>query len=128
MDKKGFLRIVEASVAILIIAGVLFLFFTNSSAQTEPNLSEMARDILEEMSKNTSLRENIINSEDGNVIDFVNSRVPGYLEFELRICGIGGACGIEYIPGNVYSAERIISSTINTPGPKKVRLFIWEAT
>jgi hypothetical protein len=131
MNKRGFLRIVEASVAIVIVAGVLFLFFTQGNVVEQPDFSERARDILEEISKNPVLRESILaHSGDGVPVDvnnFIAPRIPeNYLEFEAKICEVDSACGITYHETNVWSAERVISSTIDIPGPKKIRLFIWE--
>lgn len=135
MNKEGFLRIVEATIAIVIIAGVLFLFFIESREAKKPDLSEKARDILDEISKNTSLRTKIVNYNTdppdqipAGLSNYVSNRIfEDYLAYEIRICEVDSACGqINYIPGDVYSAERIISSTINALGPKKIRLFIWE--
>jgi len=127
MNKRGFLRIVEATIAIFIIAGVLFLFFTRGAVSEEPDLSERARNILDEVSKDFGLREDVLAENGGDVEAFISTRIPeNYLDFEVRICEVDGACGIEFKDTTVWSAERIISSTINTPGPKKVRLFIWE--
>ena len=52
-NKRGFLRIVEAIIAIVLIMGVLFTFYIKSRVQEEPDLSERARDILEEISRNS---------------------------------------------------------------------------
>lgn len=130
MNKRGFLRILEASIAIVIIFGVLFVFFNQQQARTveQEDLSERARDILDEIAKDTSLRDAVLNNGNQTVHDFISSRIPeAHLDFRFRICGVTDACGIEYISGNVYSAERTISSTISELGPDKIRLFIFEA-
>ena len=131
INRKGFLRIIEASIAIIIIAGVLFSIFTQAREKIELNLSEKARDILEEIARDASLREDIITYEAGNPLpDSVNSSVDqriieSYLNYDIRICDVDSACGLSSYVGEVYSAERSISSTIDTLGPKKIRLFIW---
>lgn len=129
MNRKGFLRIIEASISILIIAGVLFVFFNQQKVQNSPDLSELARDILEEVSKNTALRNAVLNNDPNGIVnDFISGKVPGYLSFEMNICEVDASCGTRDYKGNVYSAERIISSTIEQPvfSPKKIRLFLWE--
>lgn len=128
MNKKGFLRILEASISIMIIIGVLFVFFNKQRISNEPDLSERARDILEEVSKNITLREAVLNEDTAVLNSFIGSKIPeNYLTFEYTICEVGSACGkSSYTPGNIYSGERSISSTINSLGPKKIRLFIWE--
>jgi hypothetical protein len=65
MNRRGFLKIVEASISIFIIMGVLFVFFNQQKAEVQEgaDLSERARDILEETSKNVSLREAILSGD-----------------------------------------------------------------
>ena len=127
MNRRGFLRIVEATIAIVIVLGVMFVFFTQARTQEGIDYSERARNILEEVSKNPVLRTAVLNNEVEEVKDFVDGKIPEqYLEHEVKICEVNDACGkSEYTEGDVYSAERIISATIDTLGPKKIRLFIW---
>ena len=107
----------------------MFVFFEKTRAPSGPDFSERARNILEEISKNTALREAVLleNENEEPIRDFIETKIrEDFLTFEVRICEIDEACGIEYKSTNVYSAERIISSTIDTLNPKKIRLFIWE--
>ena len=136
-NKKGFLRIVEASIAIVLIIGVLFTFYIKDRVQEEPDLSERARDILEEISRNATLRGEILNydtqAEDppdpipDNVNASVIMRIPeNYLTYEVKICEIDDVCGkSEYFAGNVYTGERIIISNITNIYTKKINIFIW---
>ena len=128
MDKRGFLRIVEASIAIVIIIGVLFVFFNRQQViSSELDLSEKARDILEEVSKDTALRDAVLNNDTVIIDAFISSKiVENYLVYEFRLCDIGVTCGkLTFTEGDVFSAERSISSTITNLGPRKIRLFIW---
>ena len=135
MNKIGLIRIVEASIAIVIIMGVLFTFFVQSRIPDEPDLSEQARDILEEISKNAVLREEILAYDPledipVDINNFVSDRIPSILlKFEVRICEVDDVCGKStYTPVSIFVGERIISSTITNPvfQPKKVKLFIWQ--
>ena len=129
MNKAGWLRIVEASIAILIILSALFAFNKRQEAASEPDLSERARAVLEEIAHNSSLIEEVLRNELLEINPAVAQRVKEpYLSFEVRICNLNDACGKStYTPGNVYAAERVISASVENPefAPKKVRLFIW---
>lgn len=138
-NKKGFLRIIEAIIAIVLIMGVLFTFYIKNRVQEEPDLSERARDILEEISKNAILRGEILNYNvtsdpldpiPDNVNASVIMRIPeNYLTHEFKICEVLDVCGkSEYFAGNVYTGERIISSNITNIDTKKIKLFIWQET
>ena len=131
MNKGGFLRIVEASVSILIIAGVLFFLFNRQGFTSPPDYSERARNILEEIAKSPTLRESILNDNSNiqqDLDQFAEERIEeNFLSYEIIVCEVDEACGkSSYTEGEVYSAERVISSTINDIGPKKIRLFIWQ--
>lgn len=130
MNHGGFLRIIEATVAVLIIASVLFVFTSRQSAiSSDVDLTERAREILQEVAGNSTLRNASLNDDAETLEDFISRRIPElYLDFEVRICDdIGSACGqSSYVEGNIWSAERTISSNLYYLGPKKLRLFIWE--
>jgi hypothetical protein len=136
MNRRGFVRIVEASIAIILIITVLFLFFSRGREVEITDYSERAREILEEISRDSEMRENILDWQSGlppsSVVNFVGGRIPEvYLEKEVIICNVGDICGLtSYVgEGNVFSAERVISYNIESaPGtvPKKIKLFIWE--
>jgi hypothetical protein len=125
MNKKGIIKIIEASVAILIVASILFISYNKSVVGRTTDYSENARDILEELANNVSLRNVVLGN--GNVDSFIDSKLPTHLNYEARICEVNAACGISSLPsGDVYSGERIISSNLSIYDPKKVRLFLWE--
>jgi len=133
MNKRGFLRVVEATVSVMIVMGVLFIFFTQARVSTSPDYSEDAREILEELSRVSSLREAVLNGDMDSINIFVVGRIDrlgSFLAYEIVICSVGDACGtIEYHEGDIYTAERVISSSLGVDPdelePKKIRLFIW---
>lgn len=131
VNNKGFLRIIEATFAVIMIITVMFIFFTQSRVQTNVDYSERARDILEEIANDPVLRGEVLDENiELGVESLVKARIPEAgisLDYELRICGVDEACGkSSFTEGNVYSGERIISSTLENPASKKLRLFIWE--
>lgn len=131
VNKKGFLRIVEASIAIVIIMGVLFTYTIRETSAQDPDWSQDAREILEEASRSPEIRKNILSSR-GEVPEnlelLVEYRLPDFLNYEIRICEVGDVCGMDYVEGNVYAGERVFSTSIDSEEfhPKKVRIFIWE--
>jgi hypothetical protein len=93
--------------------------------------------MLEEIAKNVTVREAVIN--DNNESDNAETMLRGFIGqrlkdpnigYDLKICNYHEVCGIDYpkdAKGNVYSAGRIISSTLSSEGtgPKKVQVFLW---
>lgn len=130
MNKRGWMRIVEASIAIMIILGVLFALYSKTLVSSEPDLSQRARDILEEIALNATLRMAVLQNNNLEVNNSIIALIPEpALAFEFRICTLDSACGqSSFVSGNVYAAERVISTDLTNSGelgPRKIRLFIW---
>ena len=128
MNKWGFLRILEAIIAITIIISVMFIYFNKSRNFPQHDLTIRARAILDEISKDNILRADVLNNQTVKLDDFIQIRIPeAHLTFEVKICEVNDVCGkSSYIRREIYSAERSISSILSSYSPKKLRLFIWE--
>lgn len=128
-NKRGWLRIIEASIAILIILTVLFALYKKQQTPTDIDLSERARSILDEVSQNSSLRDKALSNETADINSAISQHIPETnLAFEFQVCDLEDVCGKStYTAGNVYTAERVISASISNPEfkPKKIRLFMW---
>ena len=131
VSKGGFVRIAELFIAIILMSAVLIISYKdNIPKQETQDFSELARDILAEIGTMENLRiEIILNQENAtrmiSTINFINSSLPDYINFELRACDISNACGQSNYIGDVFSAERIISTSKNNFNPIKLRLFLW---
>lgn len=131
MVRKGIATIIELLIAITIISAILLISYRQSlPSQETQDLSENARDILSEISTIEDLRGEIITKQVNanamtNTLAFIDSRLPDYIRFELRACVITSACGQSSYVGDVYSAERIISTSRTNFQPIKLRLFLW---
>lgn len=131
MHRKGWMRVVEASISILIILSILFILYNREARSDELALDQRGRDILNELATDITFRTNVLRSDSMAVNAAVAEKIPeSYLDFEVRICEINDVCGMStYFPGNIYAVERVISSSLELEGAssKKVKLFIWRA-
>ena len=138
VNKKGWIRIVEASIAILIIFGVLLYVSQRMAPSADDELTTTLRPLLDEIAKNVSLREEIISATDPTKIAKAENSVTAFLatrilskslDYRVRICGYDQVCALDKYPpnvrGNVYADGRIITSSINTLSPKKLEIFMW---
>ena len=125
-NKRGWLRIVEAFIAIMLIMGVLLILYSRG---IEPRRAEeiynFQKTILDEVAANPGLRENVLSENEQAVEDFVRDSIPAGFSFEVRICEPGDICGLPDYHEELYASERIISATLQTYNPKKVKLFMW---
>lgn len=142
MDKRGFLRIVEAVFAILIVIGFLFVLSINKVQKSESKLGEDIPALLDEIAKNDEMREKIVSYDDvepgeqeqriNEIESFLRERVKEGVSVSVRICEPDEPCPIgEGLVGDdkeVFSGERIISSSrsrVNNYNPMRVKIFLW---
>ena len=137
MNKKGLIKTLEAVISILIIMTAVFIVSIRDFPSNEVDYSEKARDILKEISKNSTFRAEIVDydleSNQGipEMNTFVDGKIPDFLDYELKICPSEDICGMEILISgkDIFSAERIISSTFDTypqNSVRKIKIFIWE--
>ncbi len=145
MNKKGWVKIVEAFLSVIIIAGVLLLFASTKtdieSEDLSSNIYDLENAILREIQLNKTIRSSIINlnydnlpinsEEEGFPEDLKNKiskRKPNSLICESKICPLDEDCSFwktEDIDSEIYAQETIISSTSETFSPRELKLFCW---
>ncbi|MBS3094950.1 hypothetical protein J4474_04750 [Candidatus Pacearchaeota archaeon] len=143
-NNLGWIRIVEAFVAILLITGVLLIFIGKGNVQNKSEIPQRVYDvqnsILDEINLNDTFREEILelpvgdgldsSSEDfpKDLIETINRRTPNYLNCIAKICPLDKICPRpEGLPleKDIYSQDTPIAANSNTYNPRQVKLFCW---
>ena len=136
-NKRGWIRIVEAFIAVLLIAGVL-LFVINKGYIGKRDISEQVYKvqlaILREIELNSTLRLQILTSEDYTVPEDVRNkiseRMPDYLEFTSAVCDLEELCPIPEgspVEKDIYAQSVAIAAEAEKYNPKQLKLFCWTA-
>jgi len=132
-NKKAWLRIVEAFIAILLIAGVLSFIFINKVQKPgrEEAIKQTQRIILDEIENDNSLRRAVLSADNDTIKVVISKRLPNYLDFTIRNCELDGVCGLPnlaetYTKNEIFADEVIISANLTQFTPRKLKLFIWE--
>ena len=137
-DKKGWMKIFEASIAITLVMGFMVLVYSQTIERPPAgeSLVRWQTSILDELKNRPDLRQEILSNPTtvcdptagGHVYGFILKRItkafPGF-GFSCRVCDPGEICGIESYHKEVYSEEKIIAATLTTFSPKKIKLFVW---
>jgi len=127
-DRKAWLRIVEAFLAVLIIAGAVLVIFVQK--QPVPDISESIyyeqRQILNYISKTDSLREDILAEDNTEVNNSISGIIPNSWGYATKICDITEICTAD-TPNDrdIYVTEILIVGSITEYNPKKLRFFVW---
>jgi len=134
MEKRGWVRIVEAVVAILIITGIALTIFGNGylrKSDESADIYEIEKIILREIELDDSLRADILGATiEGDVPQSISNKIdektPNYLDCASKICSIGDACILENEEENIYAKSVIISSNLTTYNPRQLKIFCWK--
>ena len=128
-DRKAWIRIVEVLMAILIITGAVLV--TLSKQDNRKDISnevyQTQRYVLEIISKNDSLRADVLNNQKTNINNAIVKMVSATWDFAVEICNLDAICNSELTPHDkeVYVSEVVITSNLTMYNPKKLKLFVW---
>ncbi|MFA4960881.1 MAG: hypothetical protein WC548_04435 [Candidatus Pacearchaeota archaeon] len=141
VNKKGWIRILEATVAVMIVSSVLVMVYSNQPKRADysEEIANLQKQILMDISSQKNLRLNVLYSDSGNnystLVNFVDDKIPSHLNFSIVICALtnhptpcklASNLFVEIADKEIFVDEMIISAEVETYNPKKVRLFIWE--
>jgi len=147
-NKKGFIRIFEAFVAILLITGVV-LFVINKGYIGKEDASQrfynVELSVLREIQLNNNLRQEIleidvnqlpIENDDGSglfpfiVNQTIDNRIQGFgfLACKVKICELDRICTLQSFPlgKDVFAQSIAITSTLEIYQPRQLKMFCWE--
>jgi hypothetical protein len=147
-NRSGWIEIVEAFVAVLLIAGVVLVIVTKAYVEKSDISNEVYEtelSILREVQTNDTLRADILNAKSGLADDLpiewkninfpvsvknkIKERTPNYLECEGKICNMTAVCSLgEEKEKDIYSQSVVISATLEQGAIyRQLNLFCWTA-
>lgn len=142
-NKAGWMRIVEAFVAILLITVVVLIVIKQNQTGREDVSSKAYASmisILREIELDNSLRNEIINIQGSNIpVEWeefnssapqtgtrITEKTPGYLECVGKICATNDICLLaQNQEKTIYAESAVISSNLQTYNPRLLKLFCW---
>lgn len=129
-DKKGWIRIAEAAIAIMILASVILVLIARQGEEKGigEEMYRLQHLILEEAAKNESVRDAVLNSRNLSLIDdFIGERMPVGIDFNITVCNPAGTCtvGTPTVNKELYADDILISSTLQQYQPKKLKIISW---
>ena len=135
VNKKGYLRILEAIIAVVLLFGVVLLVLSRQqevSTGVPSNVLESQRIILERISYDKDLRNCIINAADGkcDVLCATSAAIisedllPGY-NYACEICSKSLSCTDLPLPTDKSVFTNTIFFAGDGTNEKVVRLYFW---
>lgn len=143
-NKRGWIKIVEAFISILLVTGVLLVIINRGyigKSEISSRVYDAEVSILREIELNDDLRREILeidekeisfplSSTDKNfplsVTNKINERVPNYLTCEAQICELDKVCVLDkYIDRDVYVQSVAIAANLENYKPRQLKLFCY---
>ncbi len=139
-DRRAWIRMVEAVIAISLISTMLIVFVTEENVKKDfnSNIYKLEVNLLRSIENNDEIRNDIINIEnlpsewnDGDfptgIKNMINNSKPNYLNCNAKICDIRDKCDInEDQKKDIYSRSVGIFTNEREYNPRQLRLFCWE--
>lgn len=128
-NKRGWLRIFEASLAIVLLTGVVLYVYNQQQVRVDNSdfFYNLETKLLNDFAENPILRESVFAGDNVSLAEYANKSISSGYGFGIRICGIEETCGLGVLASsNVYVKDRIFASNVTDYSPRKVRLFIWQ--
>jgi len=134
-NKRAWIKIVEAFMAIALILGFLILLLNLKWSQSEDYslLEKNNLEILRGIQGNSSLRANVFSSDVGlnsssetfpeSLRSYLDSNIiPGEACY-LYICDLDSGCPVEVLPEkSVYASEVLLFATSSVYSPRKLKI------
>ncbi len=140
-NKRAWMKIVEASVAILLIVIVLLIILNREyieGADVSPIVNKKQVAVLREIELNETLRNSVLGvSESSLPIELEsfpedikekisNASVLKFLECNAKLCKLDdNVCVFSSVDKEIYVESVIITANLTAYNPKKLRLFCW---
>ncbi len=144
--RNGWIEIIEAFFAVLLVAGVILLLLNRGyfkGSDLSDQVYNIQVSILREIQTNDTLRADIINAVSGtpgqnlpiewnnpnfplSVKDKISQRTPSSLNCTGKICALNETCVLtEKREEDIYSQSVTITSTLYELEYRKLNLFCW---
>jgi len=133
-NKKGWIRITEAVIAILIMASVLIVMYTNETPQVSYSdyVYNLQIRILMDVADRAELRNATLYSTetslDPKLKEYFDESIPSNFAYNVTVCSLSAdRCTLDIdTTKEIFVEDRIISSNLEKYDPKLLRLYIWE--
>lgn len=143
-NKRGWIRIVEAFVALLLITGVVLIVVGKGSISKKDislTVYEAESIILREIELNSDFRDDILevdaesipvlweSFEDeglGEIKEKLKEKFPDYLDCRAQVCWINDLCeSVLDVDKDIYAQAVLVTSNTEIYSPRQLKLFCW---
>jgi hypothetical protein len=131
-NKRSWLRILEAVIAVLIVLSFVLLIYSrqNSATNREEAINQWMTHIKDYLSKDDAVRNSVLANDIGPINVKLREILPAWLNFSSRICSAEEICSnpagfpsASVIPGEIVIFANL---TYHPENASILKIFLWE--
>ncbi|OGI11726.1 hypothetical protein A3K64_00335 [Candidatus Micrarchaeota archaeon RBG_16_36_9] len=123
MVMKGFIKTVEAGIAIvLMLVSIVFLFVQNKPY--EPQIADLGYNCLKNMDDDGTLRYYAENNLESNIISDLRYCIPPLFDYKVKVCTTSHCISELQTDKTIFLSSYIIAGS-DSFNPRLVNLWIW---
>lgn len=132
MNKRGWLRIVEALVAILIVFGAVLTVSTTKQTTTANDPCVALAPLLDEIAATPALRNEILSGKTAETERFLKNNIRNpKLDVVVKVCAHDAVLCPHGRDGSdkadICAQERLIAGSAESTALKKLKVFVFQA-
>jgi len=128
-NKRGFLRILEAFIAVIMLLTVLLVVVVQQQPAddgAEAEIRSLQRHILNVVNQDLDIRAEILNNDTSGVNNTIESLLPSVYNYSVRVCPLNEICSLGYfLDTDVFVDQTVISANLTEYDPKLLKIFFW---
>jgi hypothetical protein len=130
-NKKAWVRIFEAFVAVVLIFGFALFSIYNKSSDDSEEIMKLQENVINSIISDNKLRNELLAENVSGTENKIRLMVPGWISYRARVCDVSEVCYAQIPPEilaskEIYSSEALILSNLTTFSDKKLKLFFWK--
>lgn len=135
-DKNGWIRILEATIAIMLVSGVLLVMYSRSVEEEDiyERVYSLQKEVLLDIATLNDLRAAALNNDVKKLNEHAGLKIPLAFKYSVKVCELeSNSCNLNVTEirktrnKDVYAEQVIIAGGHDVYDPKKVKIFLWEA-
>ena len=127
VNKRGFIKTLEAIIAIILIILFLSIFIKREGVITKDDeKSTVANSLVNEIQSNDLLRNCVLNQDYKCIGSYLNKSIKNRYYYNFSICTLPNNCALSNLPKtDVYAKSFVITSNLTKINPSIIRIYLW---
>jgi len=130
-NKKAWIRIVEAFIAVLMVFSAVLVINVKQRAiykqEAEKEITKWLSSFIKFIRYDEDIRSQVLARDLTGVNETLSKMIPKGYSYAIRNCSVLDICSLGcYIKGDVYTDETLFFANLTVYNPTKLKIFVWK--